>query len=243
MKRALKIGVVLVLIFGFCWIVNLMHGNPVSRMIAQHNMESYVREHYPDQGVIVSKACFNMEMGWYEAVGYKENSEDFYFPMWATRWGTLDEVGDEDLLRNTYGRIWGNYMKMVEPLENALYWGYYVSSELSFYEGEEGEYSFSRPKSELIMDKEYDLQELGNELGVIRVKCDVDHLPVSRGEQALCEIGAWLKQKHIPFRLLVLDIVVEEDPYSHDPLNVSSFQKEADELSGEYTEVRDYLGI
>ena len=102
-------------------------GNPISRAMAQHSIEKYVEETYPDLELTVDRARYNFKFGEYFAIASSPTSQDTFFAVhWRSGKVAWDDYESNVLQRsNTYFRLCRAYRDAVEPLiEEGLPWDF-----------------------------------------------------------------------------------------------------------------------
>ena len=220
MKKVLKVIAflaALALIFGVCSFANSLIGNPVSKMLATITARKHLEEHYADRDFVLDRVTFNFKFGDYHAYVSSPSSEDTYFQLVIEMDGTLirDEYEDSVLSGwNTAFRIRNAYRKSVEsvfesttfPYDTHIAYGDLVFAYQEYWDdGAAPEYAIVM--EDLVLDKLYNIAELGASSGELTVYLCDDTVSVERLAEMLLGLKQVFDDAGVEFR--VIDCVLE----------------------------------
>lgn len=216
-KKILKILaliVALALIVGICWVANGLNGNPISKMLAQKAANEYLAEHFPDTDYYIDELNFSFKFGGYYAHIRSETSMDTQFSL------NIDLVGN--VFYDTYDDVAGGFMtaRRVEQeyreLTNQIFENpaFIYKSDIQYgtleiYPQEAFDDplvtdipSYSLVQEDLVLDKIYDIRELGKQAGHLIVYVDSDTVSFELAAKILLDIRAEFDEVNIPFRAI-----------------------------------------
>ena len=207
----------LVLYFAFAFL-----GNPVSWTVARINATRYLEEYFGDSHFRINKVGYNFKTGGYYAYIDSPVSQDSYFTIYFDGWGRYRYDSYEDITNKntTFSRIDRQYWDLVR--ENAadrnsrfdisIYFGELRIAgviEIYTYTDENGntrEYTLDKnygfDRSQLELDKEYDIQQIGRDCGRICMYIHDPEVTVERAAELLLEVKAYLDEKQVPFHAI-----------------------------------------
>ena len=114
-KRLLKIGAALLgsaIVVFLLLMASSVLGDPVSKYIAQKEIERYVEETYPEQQLSVSEVRYNFKFGGYYAEAASDTSIDTRFSVyWRFGEGCSDGYAAVTEGANTFSRMEAEYTK------------------------------------------------------------------------------------------------------------------------------------
>lgn len=216
MKKILKIGALtlaLVLIGVLLWFAMSFLGNPLSYFLADRAADQYLAEHYPDLDVSVTQVSYSFKDGSYHAWVESESSVDTHFGLVADWFGhIIYDYYDSRVLSGgtTAERINTEYREMVDEILDhkdfpcALDFGY---GDIQF---SDSEYGCVMPRSELELDKLYNVRALGAKYGVLVIYLMDDDVSVEKAAEMVLAIRARFDEIGVPFR--VLDLTLRHFP-------------------------------
>ena len=184
---------------------NAFFGNPLSAALARVAADRYVAQEYGHLDVKIEKVGYDFKSGNYYAHVSSPTSRDTYFTVYISMLGkverdTYDSVTDGF---NTWGRLNEEYRVLVKETVSGWDWLYeedILTGDLmgSGYDcGWIEDYELSR--SELVLDGEYDILELGARHGGIYISVHDEDVSYKRGAEILSDIAARLEDAGIPF--------------------------------------------
>lgn len=168
-KKILKITsfcVAWILISGMCFLTNAVVGNPISRIIAEKNINEYIETNYSGQGYEVTDITFDYLDGSYIASVEVPGSPDRHFSISAGLDGKVNShKNNSRLIENTAGRIKSAYSDDVDEVFNNPAFQYPQASCFGTIDFEEDENLYN----ELEPDMLYDIDEFGARAGHIYI--------------------------------------------------------------------------
>ena len=202
-KKVLKIIaliVALALIAGIAWVANGLNGNPISKMLAKRAANEYLAEHFPDTDYYIQQLGFSFKFSNYYAHVRSETSMDTQFTL------------DIDMLGNVYfdtyesvtggfvtaRRVEQEYRELTDQIfENPafIYKSDIQYGTLEIYPQEAFEDplvtdipDYALVQDDLILDKIYDIQDLGRKAGHLIVYVDSDTISFELAAEILLDI-------------------------------------------------------
>ncbi len=230
-KKAVKIilsVLSLSLVAVIAFFANAFFGNPVSKMLAEKAAEKHLLEVYPDSDFEVDNVSFNFKSTNYNAHIVSPSSIDSEFSLIFDLMGNL--LGDSyetsvTQRGNTSLRIGFAYREAAEAVfENA---DFSFEAHISFgdiefvpsqYKNEPSTPDYALVSDELILDAEYDINELGKKAGHLTVYAYDETVSTGRLSVMLLELRRVFDEAKLPF--YVVDFVLEH------PRNEDGTQKE-----------------
>ena len=224
MKKSLKIlsGVVaFVLIGGIFWLANGLLGNPISKAIANNTAKKYIEENYSDMNFEVSEVFYSFKDGNYHVDVKSPTSKDTYFSISISPLGKIGYDSYEyDVVKrfNTYRRLdelYRNKIKNVFENKDFTY-----KSDIYFGELKEipsknldSEYTEFGPVyginlSELELDKDYNINEMGKKYGHVVINIQDEDISIKRASEILLDIKNILDDKNVSF--YAIDFTLEK---------------------------------
>ena len=210
MKRKIKTGCLILLVLLLCvvsYVLNAFFGNPVSAYLAERSAKVYLSEHYGHLDLKIDWFGYNFKMTDYYMVVSSPSSKDIHFsihmrPDGTVRYDTYDNVTSG---WNTWDRLESEYRSRTNMLFDApdfelrhdIAFGSLELKEESIYEYQP--IPFGIDMSGLVIDGEYDVNELAKQAGKIVFYMqheDVSFETAARGMLRLKEI---LDQEGIAF--------------------------------------------
>ncbi|MEG0899547.1 MAG: hypothetical protein RSF40_07560 [Oscillospiraceae bacterium] len=211
MKKTAKIIAIIIaftLIGGILFVGNAFVGNPISKMLATNTAKKYIQQQYADTDYIIEKVNYNFKSGGYNARIKSQSSIDTYFSISLSSLGKLGWDSFENMVttgRNTWERIDSEYRKMANDVFDAEDFPY--ESNISF--GSMREKSDEEPESvykdfgidteNLVLDKAYDVRELGSKYGEIIFYAQDETVSAKRASEILLDITRILGEENVPF--------------------------------------------
>ena len=203
-KMLLKI-VVAAMLCAVLFFANALFGNPVSALLARHAAREYIAQEYSHLDLTIDKVGYNFKDGDYYAKVSSPTSEDTYFTVDISLLGQVkwDTYGSVTGGFNTAERLNREYRELVKEVVAGIEWPYeidYLSGDLygSGYGGEWiPEYGLS--ESELVVDGEYDILELGARHGGLYIDIRDEEVSYARGAEILRDAAERMEQAGVPF--------------------------------------------
>ena len=219
--RIIALILALVMIGGLCFVANALNGNPVSALLAKRTAKAYLEDTFPHTDYYVERIGYNFKDGNYYAHIRSESSIDTQFSLHITmlgqlRYDTYDSVTDGFV---TAQRLDMEYRDLADtileapdyPYKEEIGWGF-GSLEIyppeAFIHAEENEVpDYAIDQSTLVIDKIYDIRELGRQAGRLTVYVDSDTVSVERAAEIMLDIKARFDAAGIPFK--AMDFVLQ----------------------------------
>ena len=214
----LAVGILALMLF----FANAFFGNPVCHTIARINASRYLEENFGDSHFQINKVGYNFKTGGYYAFVDSPASRDSYFTIYFDEWGRYygDSYEDVTSKYTTLSRINNQYWDLVRDnatdrytrFDTSIYFGELKIAgvyEIYTYTDKNGntveytmdkDYGFDR--SQLELDKEYDIQQLGKDCGKICLYIHDPEVSVERAAELLLEVKTYLDEKQVPFHAI-----------------------------------------
>lgn len=219
-KKWLKIGALLaalVIIAGVCWFANALVGNPVSKWLATRTAKAHLEEMYGDTDFEIERIGFNFKDTDYYAHIKSPSSEDSSFSLRMDMWGNLLMDSYESRVlsgNNTAERLYMEYRALTDTIFESPYYPFttfitYGDLRVAFSvpEGVEPSAAGYLMPEELVLDKKYDIRELGAKAGHLVVYVEDDVVTVERAAEVLLELKDLFDAENVPF--YAIDFVLE----------------------------------
>ena len=222
-KKWLKIGaliVALLIILGICWFANELVGNPISSWLANRTVEKHMEEVYGDTDFVVETVGFNFKDTDYYAHIKSPSSEDSSFSLRIDMWGNLMMDTYEDRVlsgRNTEDRLYREYRALTDKVfESPSYpfstficygklWVGFTAPDMEA--GKELPDAGYVVLDEVVLDKQYDIRELGALAGYLVVYVEDEEVTIERAAEVLLELKQLFDTENVPF--YAIDFVLE----------------------------------
>ena len=243
-KKVLKIiafVVAVALIVGIAWVANGLNGNPISKMLAKKAANEYLEEHFPDTDYYIQELGFSFKFSNYYAHVRSETSMDTQFTL------DIDMLGN--VYFDTYESVTGGFVtaRRVEQeyreLTNQIFENpaFIYKSDIQYgtleiYPQEAFDDplvtdipSYSLVQDDLVIDKVYDIRELGRQAGHLIVYVDSDTISFELAAKILLDIRAEFDQANIPFRAIDFNLqppLPDEGPRTGFEIHFDNFSYE-----------------
>lgn len=193
-------------------------GNPVSYFLAKNSAERILREEYSEENYVVESVSYFFESG-YTVVVASPSETDCHFDMKFNSWGKFKrDTYESDILRkgNTMRRLCDEYtFAVAEYLNedtfpyNADYCFGYVEfsssdNKIIGVDGSIGSHLPEYPYEKLVLNKEYDLNEVGSIAGQIIVGVSAPDVSEEKAAEILLKIKTILDNADIRFNCVNL---------------------------------------
>ena len=233
MKKSVKVlsGITaFVLIGGILWFANGIIGNPISKALANNTAKKYVSENYSDMEIEISDVSYNFKDGNYHVDVKSTTSKDTYFTLSLSSLGKLQyDSYEDDVVKkfNTYRRLNELYWNKVEnifgskdfPYENDLAFGEIKEMPSEDLDGLYSDFGpvYGLNLSELELDKNYDINEIGRKAGHININVQDEDVSIKRANEILLDIKNILNDKGISF--YAIDFTLEKPREEDEKVN------------------------
>jgi hypothetical protein len=224
-NKALKCILLAVAAVFLCFIgmvVNAFFGNPVSKMLAGHTVKQYLASTYPGTDYYMESVNYNFKDSGYNAHIKSPSSIDTVFTVSTNMAGKFryDSYSDDVPTGwNTWIRVDTAYRELCDTVLESSAFPY--SSDIAFGSLEKmcWEDTFSDPDAhpvymkDFVLDKDYDIRELGSQYGALCIYVQDDTVSVERAAEVLLGIRKEMDAAGIPFH--TIDFVLQH-PRSED---------------------------
>ncbi len=230
-KKVLKIiafVIAIALILGICWMANGLNGNPISKMLAKKAANEYLAEHFPGTDYYIQELGFSFKFSNYYAHVRSETSMDTQFTL------DIDMLGN--VYFDTYKSVTGGFVtarrveqeyreltKQIFENPSFIYKSDIQYGTLEIYPQEAFDDplatdipSYSLVQDDLVIDKVYDIRELGRQAGHLIVYVDDQELTFENAAKILLDIKAQFDEANIPFRAIDLSMRTDGERINFD---------------------------
>ena len=221
MKRkclnALLLILSLSLLLTLCWFGNAFFGNPLSRFLASVTARTHLAATYPGTDFYVDRIVYDFKSTGYHAYIKSPSSVDTHFPLNISMLGKLEhDTYDICVLNgtNTASRLRDEYRALTNPVFQDPTFPYdcfisYSGLEIHSDEAFRDRYIWNTPipsyainQKELVVDKLYDISELGKQIGHLYIYIDSDVVTIERAAEIMLDIKAQFDRTNVPFKAM-----------------------------------------
>lgn len=200
-----------VMIVGLGWFANAMVGNPISKALATNTAENHITETYPGTDYYIERIVYSFKDSNYHAFIKSPTSVDTEFSLQITMLGRLRLDTYDDVLSgfNTARRLELEYRDLTDAVFTSPSFPYTCHIDfgtLEIYPGElvgrpelEDVPSYALNQDELILDKIYDIRELGRQAGHLVIYIERDTVTTEAAVEIMLDIKERFDQAGIPF--------------------------------------------
>lgn len=182
-------------------------GNPVSYLRAVKTAQTHLAETYPGTDLRIERFNFDFIFGGYVAYVTSPSSIDTHFYLDIdTQGNRVSDTYERDVLNksNTTIRLHQAYSALADPVfddPSLSHFSFRFLSRLEFdcYQGGEDPPSYVINSSELILDKEYDIRELGRQAGHLIVYVDSTTVNVELTASMMLTVKECFDRAGVPF--------------------------------------------
>ena len=210
-KKILKIlalAVALVLIAGLGFFANAFLGNPVSKMMARSTAKKHLNETYAGTDYYIDSVYYDFKSSCYHALIKSPSSMDTYFSLRISMLGKLGYDSYEDVTSKTTTarRLENEYRELADTVFNDPSFPY--TCDISYgmmeiypikYHGNDDVPSYALNQDELVLDKIYDIRELGRKAGHLIIYVDSDTVTVEEAARIMLDIKSIFDKSAVPF--------------------------------------------
>lgn len=199
------------ILIGLGWFSNALIGNPVSKILAVNTAEKHLAKAYPGTDYIIERVSYNFKDGNYHAFIKSPSSMDTEFSLYITMLGQLRLDTYDDVLNgfNTAQRLEQEYRTLTDTVFEAPSFPYDCHigfGTLEIYPGElvgnplcEDVPSYAINQDTLILDKIYDIRELGRQAGHLVIYVDHDTVSIEAAAEMMVDLKNRFDDAGIPF--------------------------------------------
>lgn len=249
MKRAIHFICVLlcsaVLLTFFCFLFAFL-GNPVSWTVARINASRYLDQNCRETDFRITKVQYNFKTSGYYAHISAPSSRDRYFTVYFDGWGQYknDTYSDITERYTTLSRLNEQYRELVKGIfpygggNFDVSIGYGELRESGLYEmhsyidksGNTVHYTLNKEygldRSQLKLDKEYDIQSLGKEYGHIVLYIHDPEISIEQASHLLLEVRQYADAQSVPFHAIDFHLCeprTEDGQYNGEEITLFDF--------------------
>ncbi len=217
-KKILKISSLLlaiVLITGIGFFANSLVGNPISKVLATKSAEEYLEKNYKEKDFVIKKISYDFKIGGYHAKIYSPTSIDSHFSLYFDLTGNLKSDSYDDVLSgwNTCLRIDNDYRNAVKTITDSSKYSekFFISYgqipfNLENYPIDEQMPEFSLTEKDIVLDKIYDVKEIGAKSGKLILYAYDTELTPERISELLLEVKSDFDKSGVTFKAVNLEI-------------------------------------
>lgn len=206
-RKLLKAFICILLSLVILALLWFFFGNPVSYLRAVKTAQTYLAETYPDTDLRMERFNFDFIYGDYVAYITSPSSIDTHFYLHINKQGTkLRDTYESDVLQksNTTIRLHQEYNALADPVFSDLSLScvrFRFLSRLEFdcYQGGDEPPSYVIESSELVLDKTYDIRELGRQAGHLIVYVDSATVNVELAASMMLTVKECFDRAGVPF--------------------------------------------
>ncbi|MBR2894457.1 MAG: hypothetical protein IKC03_02220 [Oscillospiraceae bacterium] len=199
------------ILIGLAWFANAMVGNPISKLLAERAAEKHLEETYAGTDYYIERVSYNFKDGNYHVFVKSPTSVDTEFSFYLTMFGKLRLDTYEDVINgfNTARRIEQEYRILTNSvLEHpsfpyTCHIGYgtlEIYPEIHLNDPNADDIpSYAINQNTLILDKIYNIQELGRQAGHLIIYVESDIVSVEKAVEIILNIRAIFDEAGVPF--------------------------------------------
>lgn len=211
--KVLKYTLFSVATLALCWFVDMFWGNPVSYLLATRTAQSHLVTTYPGTDFSIDRVAYNFKFAEYSVYVRSPSSVDTHFSLHISKLGKLELDTYSSVLRgfNTAQRLNEEYRTLSSQVfaDPSFPYDCYTSygkleihSEEAFQEESLSAYDlppYAINQSELVLDKIYDIPELGRRAGHLVVYVDSETVNTEQAASVMLAIKERFDWVGLPF--------------------------------------------
>lgn len=228
--KILALVAALALIMGLGWFANAFLGNPLSKALATHTAQNHLSQTYGDTDFYIERITYSFKDGSYHAFIKSPSSVDCQFSFTLDMLGQLRLDTYEDVLDKVYTarRVDQEYRELTDTVIESPSFPYpdgICYGRLEIYPREAMEDpevtdvpAYAIVQEELVLDKIYDIPQLGARVGKLIIYIDSDTVSVEEACRVMLEVRALFDEAGIPFAAMdfMLEYPLSEDGEQRD---------------------------
>ena len=219
MKKAVKailITLAILIVGVILWFVCAFFGNPVSYFLTKNSADDYIAENYTDYDLQIEKIGYDLKSSGYYARVIQPGSKDIYFKVYFDLLGkpcydTFENIHDG---WNTSMRLENEYRALTDSIEDEV--NKYFTTDIFYGEIKTSDYAddycgkepYGILPSELIIDYDYDINEVAAKAGHIVLYYEETELTAEKSAIRLLELKRILDEKGVKF--FAIDFIAQE---------------------------------
>jgi len=229
-KKTLKIlalVLAIILIIGVAFFANSLVGNPISKYLATKSANEHIEKNYGDKDFVVESVNYDFKTGDYHAKVTSPTSIDSHFTIQLGFTGKVfyDTFDDITTGWNTAYRLdedYRNAVKSVVESKDFPYNCHICIGEMQFAMGDypidEAKPDYALKREELVVDKIYDIREMGAKAGRLTIYIYDDEVTAERLAELLLGIKEKFDKSGVTFK--AIDCILEPTDIKNDDSKV-----------------------
>ena len=223
--KVLALVLAIVLIIGIGLFANALVGNPVSKYLATKSANEYIKTTYSDKDFVIEEVTYNFKTGGYYARVTSPTSIDSHFSLSFNWLGklVLDCYDDVTTGWNTAMRLEDDYRNAVKAVTESkdfsekyfLAYGE-IPCVLSDYPIDEEKPEYALQRKDLVLDKVYDIREVGANHGKLVLWAQDDEVTIERLSELLLDVKNKFDKSGVTFK--AVEFILEPTKEEGQPL-------------------------
>lgn len=195
------------------FISNAFLGNPVSYFLAKQSTQKYIEEKFSDKNLEIDSIYHDFKSnGGYGARVVSKTSIDTKFTVYLNSFGKVHRDDYSNQVKNmttTFRRVSREYRELVKEknekykVNSDLSYSIEASGEILAYYSKSDEFNIDEKhgfEKELVLDKIYDLKEVGSKYGKISIRIIGDIASVKESAEILLDFKKHLDNNQVKFK-------------------------------------------
>ena len=231
-----------VILGGLGWFANALVGNPVSKMLAAKAAEKHLEETYAGTDFYIERIAYSFKDGSYHAFVKSPSSIDTEFSLRITMLGEVYFDTYDSVLEcfTTASRLEQEYRALTDIIfENPSfpytchisYGSLEIYSEEALNDPNVNDIpAYAINQSTLILDKIYDIRELGRQAGHLIIYVESDTVTIEKAAEIMLDIKAIFDDAGVPFAAMDFNLWyprAEDETRPDGEVSVDGFQYDA----------------
>lgn len=224
--KVLALVLAIVLIIGVGLFANALVGNPVSKFLATKSANEYIEKTYSDKDFVIEEVTYDFKTGGYYARVTSPTSIDSHFSLSFDWMGKLVlDCYDDDVTTgwNTAMRLEDDYRNAVKAVTESkdfsekyfLAYGE-IPCVLSDYPIDEEKPEYALQRKDLVLDKVYDIREVGANHGKLVLWAQDDEVTIERLSELLLDVKNKFDKSGVTFK--AVEFILEPTKEEGQPL-------------------------
>ncbi len=206
--KFLALAAALILIAVILFFANAFLGNPVSKALAKSTAKKHLNDTYAGTDYYIDSVSYDFKSSCYHASVRSPSSMDTHFYLRISMLGKLGYDSYEDVTSKTTTalRLDKEYRELTDSVFDDPSFPY--NCDISFgmleiypmkYHGNDDVPAYALNQDELVLDKLYDIRELGREAGRLTIYVDSDTVTAEEAARVMLGIKAIFDRSAVPF--------------------------------------------
>ena len=219
--KILALVLAIILIIGIGLFANALVGNPVSKYLATKSANEYIEKTYADKDFIIEEVNYDFKTGGYYARVTSPTSIDSHFSLSFDWMGKLELDCYDDVTSgwNTAMRLEDDYRNAVKAITESKDFSekYFIAygeipCVLSDYPIDEEHPEYALQRKDLVLDKVYDIREVGANHGKLVLWAQDDEVTIERLAELLLDVKNKFDKSGVTFKAVefILELTKEE---------------------------------